>query len=142
MLRHVFKICFKGKHKKTKLKMLQARFDWAFDGNGKCKLPPTPPSTGLSIILHLKWTGTIFNFETSAGVFIWRLSWNLQCDTQVPFHEKRLTVPSKEMRVSLTKKQWAGLNKMEFWCQRLWSLHIRDKKSKDKFKNQATYPQQ
>jgi hypothetical protein len=51
------------------------------DGNVKWKLPSTPPSTGLSRIQHLKWTGTILNFETSADVFIWRLSWNLQCIT-------------------------------------------------------------
>jgi hypothetical protein len=28
------------------------------------------------------------NLETSADVFKRRLSWNLQCDTVVPFHEK------------------------------------------------------
>jgi hypothetical protein len=48
------------------------------DGTIKCKLPSATPSTGLSRIQHLTWTGTILNFETSADVFIWRLSWNFE----------------------------------------------------------------
>jgi hypothetical protein len=63
------------------------------DGIVKCKLPSTPPRTGLSRIQHFTWTWTIWNFQTSADVFIWRISWNLQCDTYVPFHEKRRMVP-------------------------------------------------
>jgi hypothetical protein len=31
--------------------------------------------------------GETLNLETSADVFIWRLSWNLQCDTLVPYYE-------------------------------------------------------
>jgi hypothetical protein len=63
------------------------------DGTEKCKLPSTPSSTGLSRIQHLHENGEILNLETSADVFIRRLSRNLQCDTGVPFHEKRRMVP-------------------------------------------------
>jgi hypothetical protein len=38
--------------------------------------------------------GEILNSVTSAEVFIRRLSWNVQCDTVVPFYEKRRMVPN------------------------------------------------
>jgi hypothetical protein len=37
--------------------------------------------------------GESLSKETSTDVFIRRLSWKLQCDTIVPFHEKRRMVP-------------------------------------------------
>jgi hypothetical protein len=47
------------------------------DGTGKCKLPSTPPSTGLSRIQHLNTNnGEILNLETSADLFIRKLQLN------------------------------------------------------------------
>jgi hypothetical protein len=76
-------------HKTTKLKILQTRFDCACSWTVKCKLPPTSSGTGFSSIQHLTWNVKIWNFETSADMFIRRLTWDLQCDMLWSFHEKR-----------------------------------------------------
>ena len=65
----------------------------------------------------------------------------------MPFHESLQAAyaptQTKESVCPKTRKQWAKLNKTE-WILigglTLWSLHITDKTSKDKFKKQATYP--
>ena len=48
------------------------------DGSGKCELPSTPTSTGLSRIQHLKmFIAGNYEFKASADVFIWWLSRNV-----------------------------------------------------------------
>jgi hypothetical protein len=60
--------------------------------------------------------------------FLLRLSWNLHCDTEVPFYE------SKRMSVLLTRKQWADLKIIEFWkeikCYEICISQIRRKQMK------------
>jgi hypothetical protein len=51
------------------------------DGTVKCKLSSTPAITGFSRIQTMNMNWYNLNLETSADVFIWRLSWTLQSDT-------------------------------------------------------------
>jgi hypothetical protein len=75
--------------------MLQARFDsacsWTVLGSASYRPRPLAPAKAEFNIEQENCE--ILNLETSADEFIRRLSWNLQCDTEVPFHEKRRMVP-------------------------------------------------
>jgi hypothetical protein len=72
------------------------------DGSGNCKLPSTPPSTGFSRI-HNKHELVHFRFLTYVDVLIWRLSLNLQCDTLLPFYERRHITPRLKLSCALNE---------------------------------------
>jgi hypothetical protein len=68
----------------------------------------------------------ILNFETSEDVFIRQLSWSLQYDRVLLFHEKRRMVPKLYKACALNEKTMGGTkqNGILKGDQRLCSLHI------------------
>jgi hypothetical protein len=50
----------------------------------------------------------IWNFETSADVFIRQLSWNFQCDTLLLFNEKRRMTPYEKNVFVINEKTMGG----------------------------------
>jgi hypothetical protein len=52
----------KAQHGKIENVTVSVWLSLFMDGTVKCKLPSTPPSTNLSRIQHLTWTGTILTF--------------------------------------------------------------------------------
>jgi hypothetical protein len=80
------------------------------DGNGKCKLPSKPTSTGLSRVQHVTrtWWSSL-NLETSDGGYHGTFNVTQEC------HSMKSGVWSPSKSVPLMRKQWAELNKMKFW---------------------------
>jgi hypothetical protein len=104
------------------------------DGTVKCNLPSTPPSTGLSKIQHLIWTGTILNFKTSAecsyGGYHVIFNVTRKCHSM----KSGIWSPNKKNACVLNEKTMGGTkqNGILKGDQRLWSLHITDKTSKSR----------
>jgi hypothetical protein len=131
------------------MKMLQPHFDWDCSWTVLVTARYRPRLASADFTLNMNWQ------ITSVDVFILRLSWNLQFDTLLPFHEKRHITPRLKIACALkTRIKWVKLNKMKFWegiggyeacipqinCQKtqLKSRHYTtDKLSKDTIKKQT-----
>ena len=57
--------------------------------------------TSAEFTLNMNWYTS--DFLTSVDVFIWRLSWNLQCDTLLQFYEKWHITPMLKFACALNE---------------------------------------